>query len=1798
MKKSLKFIFLVILFSVAVFSITLFCKEEHVILEKETKQAVSLEPTVLTGGVIPEEITENTVLKKGEYTVNTNLVIAEDVTLEVEAGSVITFAYKKVMTVYGTLKLLGTSEEKVNVNHSNSGEEVIFITIESTGNLESIHSNIVNQYNYSEKKMIVAIKNMGSLNMHDTSLQSTSDTASMSGKVVSSGNMELVNNQLISVYLEEGSGSPKIENNRVSSVIKIPLEICDMILLKDIKGNYKLKESSGTETELIKISLTGTGILKRSVRLYGQDYTMESDLVIPENVSFLADAGTTLTLSGSKIIAVEGTLKLFGTEEKKVNLNYFNYGDKDNLISIITIEPTGMMESTHVNMKNLSDNKWAGNPTVNVNNKGILKMHNTEIKSVIDSYELGGDMLNSGSIELIDSKLPWNLNLQDGTNNVKIENNYIRYQLRVPLEICDMFLLKDVKGNYTKKSEYSDEMVPLGVQLSGTPVRSVRLYKQEYIMNSNLIVPENTNFVVEAGTTLSLGSYDKVSVLGMLKLLGTSEETVKVTYVNAGQDEDRVTIITIEPTGELEALWSEIQNIYVWGWVTYSVIGIDNKGILKIHDTIMSAKDENSTRLAGRISSSGSIELIDSTLTGSLILNSGSMNVNIQNNLIHHGIYMNGKVQGALNIQNNQVVNSTSYPVSTSFDCVDQHTFANVKNNLNEKNELYNVIYIKGTPESNVKLTKNHYFLYDNFTIPKDTLFEVEAGSLVKFTTGIIVDGMLNLSGSVSSPITMTNYYDTSTSAYWDGITISETGTVIASNIDMRYAGDSLSHSIGVQGQLIMWNSKIANCKKPIIYNTSNLNQVLMNNYIGCGVRSNIPLQAAYNYWNHKNGPSRYNDTGAYVSAGSGVTNNVAFYPYYSEFVKNDLESIEFLDTYVYEMPHFGQTGVNFTGNYSKQYIDFEFLNINRVYNSKSEKKDIFGFGWSFGYSSRIEPHPFLKNTYLVYLPDSSIAIFEHKENGYVSLNNRSTLEKKNDKYIFTTKEKEVYTYNLEGKLETITDVYGNVTTLTYNKNGLLEKITDHVNRSYTLKYNEDQLVTKITDPIGRSIGYQYQGELLQKVTSFNGMVTEYAYNSKKQLTSIKEDGVFMFRIKYIESGTYQDRVYQIIEARGNELTYSYNGTDNLTIETDSNDRIKKTYYDRDGYEYKVINPIGATTTSTYLLEDGANKYGELASLTKINGAKIIYTRDANGNVTKIANPDSSTKQYVYNSKNKVVKEIDELGNIKEYIYDSDQVTLLKEVIPLDGKTLYSETEEQSKYQIITYTYYEPKEVHGIKNLMKTKTDQKGTTTYTYDQYGNVNSITNANNQKTVYTKNPLDWTLTEQNQYLIEYEYDDSGNVVKVMKDSNLISMTEYNNRNKPEKIMDGNCNIPSKQMDPFETKTFEISSCDYTYYVYNSVGDKAEETDKEGNKISYMYDQYGNVAGKVNPNGSIEYYEYDELNRLVKTYFRANDEADIIVLEEKIYEVASSSKITTKEFIDDYNFKTKIETYNNRDLLVSEQVENQTKTKSYLKNGLLSYEIDANGNYTYYYYNKRNLLEKKYEPASRSYYICTIYVYDNFGRVIEEKVGKGTVSNGNTPSSFVITYYEYDDLGQVIKKRTSSNEEISYIYDSLGRVTKEKTKINHDSYAVKEYEYNYLDKITKETEGEQVTTLSYDKVGNVIKKVTGDNVATTYEYNKNYKLTKTVLNSNIQEEMTYDSMGNMISKTDPNGNKTEYLYDQRNHLLKEKNPKGLYTSYSYDYLGRKLSETTPNGKTTTYVYDNYDNVIQKNIGEISYIY
>jgi YD repeat-containing protein len=67
----------------------------------------------------------------------------------------------------------------------------------------------------------------------------------------------------------------------------------------------------------------------------------------------------------------------------------------------------------------------------------------------------------------------------------------------------------------------------------------------------------------------------------------------------------------------------------------------------------------------------------------------------------------------------------------------------------------------------------------------------------------------------------------------------------------------------------------------------------------------------------------------------------------------------------------------------------------------------------------------------------------------------------------------------------------------------------------------------------------------------------------------------------------------------------------------------------------------------------------------------------------------------------------------------------------------------------------------------------------------------------------------------------------------------------------------------------------------------------------------------------------------------------------------------------------------------------------------------------------------------------------------------------------------------------------------------------------------------------------------------------------------------------MTYDRVGNLLSITDPDQNRTSYTYDALDRQLTDINQLGLSRVYTYDAVGNQTSMVDRNGRKTSYRYD-----------------
>ncbi|EPR08089.1 right-handed parallel beta-helix repeat-containing protein [Ruminiclostridium papyrosolvens] len=1221
----------------------------------------------------------------------------------------------------------------------------------------------------------------------------------------------------------------------------------------------------------------------------------------------------------------------------------------------------------------------------------------------------------------------------------------------------------------------------------------------------------------------------------------------------------------------------------------------------------------------------------------------GEGNVIIENNNVSENKYgiriyqnnINLVDMSILSIEKNSITNNRCCPIYIDIGVsVDVISIVNrIQNNTYTGNVEYNGIGIGGWTSSRYHTLNNGtYYLCDNILVKNGDMLTIQPGTIILGSKNnyIDVEGKLIAQGTAEKPIVFTSLEDpkygghgvSKTNERWDGIKVKSTGEFIGDNIKIRYGNGEIEHNtafgtLNVEGKLTLTNSEITNSYGYGIYfKTTTAPILLYNTFNGnsYGIYnekySTMPIDARFNYWGSYYGPSVYPK---WYGEGEGDTvgDGIAYYPWLGSEMNHKF--------------YFGQSGINSaTGNYSRTYTDLTVVSpgfdiaFSRTYNSQNDKASSLGKGWTFSYEGSVKDEEYTyvdfldgttktainSNIKAVTLPDGKMLSFSVNTDGSFTANNsRYTLKKQADgTFILTAKDQSKYLFNSSGYLVKMQDKNGNAVTLNVDSNGRVQGVTDQVGRHYTVTY-ENGLIKKIIDEASnRTVAYDYTSSRLTKVTDPMGNPTFYYYDSDGFVTEVRDSGNKLIEaVTYNHSGENKDKVNNITDVNGNVLTYSYDNINRRTTITDSKGRTSRQEYD---IFYSITGSTdaeGKTSVYEYSKESGINKYAEESSVRDRNGNTTKYDRDGKGNITKITNPDQTTKAMTYDSNNNLTSEKDESGKYTFYIYDSEG-NIVKKVQPLNGTDIYDESKDaDSNFAITRYHYYTDAECQ-IKGLLEAETDPEGNTTvYTYDAYGNIKTVKDAENNITTFEYNPAGQVIkkTTAKGNITSYVYDKNGNLEKQIQDGNKVTRITYDSENRK-----------TKEVSPklYNSANDNISDNEYNgdagnRYTYYASGKVKTKTDAANNTTSYTYDIYGNLATQTNPNGAVYSYEYDCMDRPVKKYFQDNQASEKVLLEEYSYDILTDGKTkkTQKQYLNSKDVAITEYTYDYADRLISQKnADNTTASTSYNKNGTVNSTTDEKGNTTYYKYDSLNRLTEQWTPfetvSGAVRYSYNKIVYDKAGRKKNEIAGKDTVTLYAAALQLITKTYDYYNNGKVKSITDNEGRKTEYEYDADGNVSKETVYTSTTDKNVTEFINNYLGKVSEKkvhvkagdlagndfnsTEDTILRTVyTYDKNGNLETVTTPDDVTTTCNYdnlNRQTGVSQPGIDENeqavtIASSTEYDCQGNVVKTTDANGNITEYHYNQRGLLETTTDAETNTTAFYYDRVGRKIAEVAP---------------------------
>ncbi|MFH0727105.1 MAG: RHS repeat-associated core domain-containing protein [Pseudomonadota bacterium] len=710
-------------------------------------------------------------------------------------------------------------------------------------------------------------------------------------------------------------------------------------------------------------------------------------------------------------------------------------------------------------------------------------------------------------------------------------------------------------------------------------------------------------------------------------------------------------------------------------------------------------------------------------------------------------------------------------------------------------------------------------------------------------------------------------------------------------------------------------------------------------------------------------------------------------------------------------------------------------------------------------------------------------------------------------------------------RLSKITDVLGNETVYEYNAKARLVRTLDAAGRETLAGYNSSGDVVSVVDKEGNGHFFEYdfdktQKEYYARIKSSSGKIKEVWYTEKGETKKVMING------RRIQQILQDGRDYLITDEKGRVTRKEYDERENLTkIVYPDGEQASFEYDLRFNKVKRVVDPLGRVTELSYddygnltqKVEALAtpderrstftyNGFGQILSATLVGEAvTTLFTYDAAGNLSTITDPEGKTIRLTqYDNMGNLLQMVDARNN--EWQFDYDGIgRLTSQTDPLLNRTSYEYDGANNRTAVI----------NALLKRFEFEYDDHNNIIKAIDPYTKYIAAT--------YNTDNLATLMTDPEGKSSEAVYDNEGRITRSVDGAGNAISYEY----EESMLSLSTSNQPVRIVYPTNTRAL----------TYDRRGRVVEETDipKQGESRTrrYTYDAIGNVLSVTDEEENITRFEYDALNRLVKTTDPAGETIE--------------------------------RSYDRRDNLLSLQ--------------------DPNKGITYYEYDKNNRLNKIIRPMRQA----TTFEYDDSGNRTAVNDAKGQrieydysavnritraryYATGNLTTPVKVVDFTYDKLGN-IKSYADGVTSATYTYDDLQRKTAE--SVNYGPFSLS-YSYTYY-------------------ANGLKKSFTGPNgVPIDYSYDENNRLAGIGVPGEGQISYAFDAAhwNSPATSMLPGGSKTEYAYDplMRLKFLTAKDPAGntlLTRDHTYSFAGNMTAKATEHGNYT-YQYDQLHQLTQ----------
>jgi RHS repeat-associated protein len=894
-----------------------------------------------------------------------------------------------------------------------------------------------------------------------------------------------------------------------------------------------------------------------------------------------------------------------------------------------------------------------------------------------------------------------------------------------------------------------------------------------------------------------------------------------------------------------------------------------------------------------------------------------------------------------------------------------------------------------------------------------------------------------------------------------------------------------------------------------------------------------------------------------------------------------------------------GPNGLSFTRTYHSIVAYKQWLGA--FSNSGYRQRTTLGVAWAATFLQYIVEVPTTDasgnhSTIHAFRPDGHIVTFVKYLGVYVpEADNADQVTMSGSGFIYRTEDDTVETYDMQGRLTSVTPRGGVTLTVAYAS-------------------SDAHVPSTVSDPFGHTLTFGYLYDTVSKsyklktLTDPAGGVTIYGYDSSKRLVSVTFPDTRSRAYGYGTTGNEFSLTELTDEASVLLSQWSYSAGDGMRVLSSSRAGGVETYtiaYPTGSTPRMVTDPLGTVRTFSQQTILGDTKTTGVSAVFPGHDEDASRTFDANGNF------DTRT---------------DFKGNVTTYSHDLDR----------NLETSRTEAFGTARARTIATAW------HATYRLPTSITEANRTTSFAYFANGNIQTRTVTDTSITpnvsriwTYSYNAFGKVLTENGPRtdlsdVTTYTYytcntgSQCGQLNTITNAlSHVTTFNSYNAHGQPTRITDANGLVTSLGYDARQRLTQRcvggtLPSCtggELTAIEYWPTGLLKKVTSPDGSFVAYTYDNAHRLTQIADGQG----------NRIVYTLDNAGNRT-----AENTYDISSNLKRTHTQVFNSLNQLWKdvnaagtaaVTTTFGYDANGNQTTTNaplsRNSTNAYDELDRLNQITDPASGVTAFAYDANDNLTQVTDPRS----LVTSYTYTGFGDLkTQVSPDTGTATNsydsgGNLDTSTdargAVADYAYDALNRVTSVSYTlasvTDQTISYTYDSESNQKGHLTGASDANHSLS-WTYDAQGRVTGKGQTVSAITKSigygYNADGQLASMVLPSGKTITYGYNANNQVSSVTLNGSpnvtIISNITYDPFGPITGWTWGNSTTASRTFDTDGKLT-DITSSGQRT-FGYDDAFRitGVTDAADSTKSWTLGYDLLDrlNAATKTALAIGYTY